>query len=95
MPSRKPSARARQIAQFKASGDDLGDLFWREEQHQERLEARRDEVLYERSCARKKRYATRADAQEAIRLCEEHGTRGLHSYKCSYCNGWHLTSHPR
>ena len=31
---------------------------------------------------------------EAIAACEEHGRRGLSTYKCSYCNGWHLTSHP-
>lgn len=94
MPSRKPSARARQVAAFKAGADDLSDLFSHERERQDELEERRDEARYERACASKKRYATRADAREAIRLCAEHGTRGLDCYRCSYCGGWHLTSHP-
>ena len=26
--------------------------------------------------------------------CESRGRRGLACYKCEYCGGWHLTSHP-
>lgn len=95
MGSRKPSAKAKQMASFKAELGSMDDLFGREEQRQDALLARREEARRERACDRKKRYTTRADAEEAIRLCAEHGTRGLRCYKCSYCGGWHLTSHPR
>ena len=95
MGSRKPSAKAKQMASFKAELGSMDDLFGREEQRQDALLARREEARRERACDRKKRYATRADAEEAIRLCAEHGTRGLRCYKCSYCGGWHPTSHPR
>lgn len=95
MSSRKPSAKAKQIAAFKAQAGGLDDLFAREEQHREDLAAKRDEVLYHKACASKNRYATRAEAEETIRLCEAHGTRGLHCYRCDYCGGWHLTSKPQ
>jgi hypothetical protein len=36
----------------------------------------------------------RADAEATIAACEAHGTRGLECYRCPYCHGWHLTSHP-
>lgn len=93
MSSRKPSARAKRISAFKTGlGDDMGDLFAREEAHREKMADRHEEALYEKACASKNRYASRADAQEAIRRCAEHGTRGLHAYRCPYCHGWHLTS---
>lgn len=95
MSSRKPSAKAKQIAAFKAQSGGLDDLFAREEQHGRDLAARRDEVLYHKACASKNRYATRAEAEEAIGRCEAHGTRGLHCYRCDYCGGWHLTSKPK
>ncbi|MDM8300900.1 hypothetical protein [Collinsella tanakaei] len=95
MSSRKPSAKAKQIAAFKAQSGGLDDLFTREEQHREDLAAKRGEALYHKACASKNRYTTRAEAEETIRLCEAHGTRGLHCYKCDYCGGWHLTSKPQ
>ena len=92
MSSRKPSANAKRINAFKAQLGDLDDLFGREQARQDELAERREEALYEKACASKNRYATKSDAQEAILRCAEHGTRGLHAYRCSYCGGWHLTS---
>lgn len=44
------------------------------------------------SCGRKKRYRSRHGAEIYMRW---HPTRNLSVYKCEYCGGWHLTSHPR
>ena len=44
------------------------------------------------SCGRKKRYRSRHGAETYIRW---HPTKGLSAYKCEFCGGWHLTSHPR
>ena len=86
--SRKKSARAAQRAAFEAHlGDGSGaaaDAFSREA-------ARREEHLRYRACDRKKRYATRAEAEDAIRSCKRHGSRNLACYECDYCSGWHLT----
>ena len=37
---------------------------------------------------------TRAEAEAVMADCENRGRRGLACYKCEYCGGWHLTSHP-
>ena len=92
MGSRKPAANAKRLAAFKASLGDMDDLFEREEDRQDALAARREDALREKACERKKRYTCRSDAEEAVRLCAEHGTLGLRCYKCRYCGGWHLTS---
>lgn len=90
MGSKKKSARAAQRAAFESrldhelSGDRLGGAFAREG-------ARHEEHLRYRACDRKKRYATRAEAEDAIRACRRHGSRDLHCYECDYCGGWHLT----
>jgi len=96
MGSRKRSARAREIAAFRDEMGtlDLGDAFDAERVRRTELAQSRDAARQERSCSRKQRYQTRADAEEAIRACAAHGTRGLSCYKCRYCGGWHLTSHP-
>lgn len=94
MGSRKRSAQQRKIAQFKAELGGLDDVYGRERQRSEGSAERREAVRRERSCASKNRYPTRADAEEAIELCAQHGTYGLQCYRCSYCHGWHLTSHP-
>lgn len=98
--SRKPSANIKKVAAFKSQlswegSGEFDDIFAREEARSERRSAEHDEALYEKACASKNRYATHADAQEAARLCAEHGTSGLRSYKCRYCGGWHLTSKPK
>ena len=36
----------------------------------------------------------RRDAEAVMADCENRGRRGLACYKCEYCGGWHLTSHP-
>lgn len=94
MGSRKPSARARQVARFKQGLGDMDDAFAREERLQDRRESEREEALERKACTSKNRYTCRSDAEEAIRLCAEHGTRGLRCYRCTYCGGWHLTSKP-
>lgn len=94
MSSRKPSARAKRIEQFREELGDFDDIFAREEQRRDALAERREQARYEKACASKKRYATKGEALLAIEACAEHGRRGLTCYKCSYCGGWHLTSHP-
>ena len=94
MTSRKPSARAKRIAAFKAGACDLDSLFEDESRRRDELDVERERARREKACASKMRYATRADALDAIAACEEHGRRGLSTYRCPYCGGWHLTSHP-
>lgn len=95
MGSKKPSARAKQAAEFKAHLGDMGDVFAREDRRRREADERREAVLREKACTSKNRYSCRNDAEEAARLCAEHGTTGLHSYRCPHCNGWHLTSKPQ
>ena len=96
MGSKKRSARAKQVAEFKAGLDASGmdDVFAREEQRREGMTARREAALREKACESKNRYASRVEAEENLAWCEARGTRGLSIYRCPYCNGWHLTSHP-
>ena len=94
MASRKPSARAKRVAAFKAGASDLDSLFEGESRRRDELDVERERARREKACASKMRYATRADAMDAIAACEEHGRRGLSTYRCPYCGGWHLTSHP-
>lgn len=94
MTSRKPSAKAKQIAEFKSHFDDLDDIFLKEKRRKDNLAAQQEEALREKACTSKNRYASRADAEEAIRSCADYGTTNLHCYQCPYCNGWHLTSKP-
>ncbi len=95
MGSRKPSARAKRVAQFRESLGSLDDVFAREEKESSRREREREQALERKGCTSKQRYAFRSEAEEAIELCAEHGTKGLRCYKCSYCGGWHLTSRPQ
>mgnify|MGYP003205428972 CR=1 FL=1 len=92
MSSRKPSAKAKRVAEFKASLGGLDDAFNREKRKQTKRAIEREHALEAKACTTKKRYAYRSDAEEAIELCAQHGTRGLHCYRCPYCEGWHLTS---
>ena len=96
MGSKKRSARAKQVAEFKAQlGSDMDFLFEREERHQANISREKEQALRYKACESKNRYSCRDDAEEAIRLCTEHGTTGLHSYRCPHCKGWHLTSKPQ
>ena len=92
MTSRKRSATKRQRETFEAGVGGMDDLFARAEREHDRLEGRREQADRARSCERKNRYATRAEAQEAIARCADNGRRGLSCYRCEYCGGWHLTS---
>lgn len=101
MGSRKPSARAKKVAAFKASFVDadgfpagMSDPFALEDQRQAERRREREEALRSKACESKNRYATRAEAEDAIASCAAYGTRGLHCYPCPYCDGWHLTSKP-
>ena len=94
MGSRKGSAQRKRVAEFKAGLGGLDDLFGSEQRRNEGMDERKKAVRREKACSSKQRYATRNDALEAIDKCAEHGTTGLHCYRCPYCRGWHLTSHP-
>lgn len=94
MGSRKPSANAKRVKEFKSQLGGLDDLFAREDERQENLSQRKEAAQREKSCTSKNRYASHAEAKEAIAACAAHGTKGLKAYKCPHCNGWHLTSHP-
>ncbi len=95
MGSKKPSARAKQRAAFESNIGDLSSLFEREERHREQVAAEREEAKRRKACSSKNRYVTRAEAEEAVASCADCGRTGLHVYRCPYCNGWHLTSHPQ
>lgn len=92
MSSRKGSAKAKRIAEFKAGLGGMNDLFSRETERAASASLEKDRALRERACESKNRYASEKEAREAIRACAEHGTLGLRCYRCSYCNGCHLTS---
>ncbi len=92
MGSQKRSTRkARRSAFERGLGDELGDVFAREDARRAQQRKQREEALRYKACERKKRYASKAEAKDAIRSCERHGSRDLHCYRCPYCNGWHLT----
>ena len=94
MASRKPSAKAKQVNAFKSQLGGMDDLFARERERKENLSAQKEAALRNKACESKNRYSSRSEAQAAITACAEHGTKGLHSYRCQYCGGWHLTSKP-
>ena len=94
MGSRKPSANAKRVQQFKSQLGGLDDLFASEQQRGERLSAEKEAAQREKACESKNRYPSQWEAHEAIAACEAHGTKGLSMYRCPYCDGWHLTSHP-
>lgn len=97
MASNKRSARAKQRAAFESGFDENGmtDVFTRERKRAERIDAEHDAAVRFKACESKNRYASRLEAESAMESCAEHGRRGLSIYRCPYCNGWHLTSHPQ
>lgn len=97
MSSHRRSARAKQRAAFEEQLDPagFGDLFERERVRNERDRAAAEAARRRRACESKQRYRSRKEAQDAVAACAAHGQTGLSIYRCPYCNGWHLTSHPR
>lgn len=97
MASNKRSARAKQRAAFETEfdGSAMGDLFAREREREDRLDAEHEAALRRKACEPKNRYASRMEAEAAKNSCAAHGRGGLSIYRCPYCDGWHLTSHPR
>ena len=97
MGSKKRSAWAKQKAEFSASLGSFGsfdDAFSRERQrHSASIEAKA-EARKRKACTSKNRYSSREEAQENLAWCQENGRTGLSIYRCPYCDGWHLTSHP-
>ena len=94
MTSRKPSAKAKQVSAFRSQLTDLDDVFAREQHRKENLSAQKEAALRNKACESKNRYSSQSEARLAIASCAEHGTTGLHAYRCPYCKGWHLTSKP-
>lgn len=47
-----------------------------------------------RSCGKKYRYATEAEALSAATRRVLKGAPMLRAYPCGYCDGWHLTKQP-
>ena len=95
MGSRKGSAKAKRVAEFKASLGGMDDIFAREDARKAEASRQREAHLRNKACESKNRYSSKFEAQLAIRSCADYGTTGLHCYKCEYCNGWHLTSRPQ
>ena len=97
MGSKKRSSWSKQKAELDAGLDDfsgMDDIFAREEAHRERAGADHEAARRRKACESKNRYASRAEAEENLAWCEHNGKRGLSVYRCPYCDGWHLTSHP-
>ena len=94
MGSRKRSARAKEREKFLSSLGSMDNVFTKEETHQRNAGDEKEEARLMKACLSKQRYATRQEAEEIAALCAQHGTYGLEVYRCPYCRGWHLTSHP-
>ena len=94
MGSRKPSAKAKQVAQFKSELGGMDDVFAREDERRDERARQKEAALRKKACESKNRYSCKSEAEAAIASCAEYGTTGLHAYRCQYCNGWHLTSKP-
>ena len=84
----------KRVKQFKSQLGGLDDLFDSEHRRNEQRSQEKEAARRVKSCESKNRYATRYEALDAIAACAEHGTTGLSEYRCPYCDGWHLTSHP-
>lgn len=95
MASHKRSALKKQRMAFEAELGGMDDVFAQEKRHQQNMEEERKIARRHKACDSKNRYATRGEAETAIATCASYGRTGLHYYRCSYCKGWHLTSHPR
>lgn len=77
MGSRKGSAKAKRIAEFKAGLGGMDDVFAREDARKSKKAAEKDAALRRKACESKNRYSCKSDAEAAIIACAEHGTTGL------------------
>ena len=95
MGSKKRAAWSKAKSEFlgAATGGDMSDLFAREDERRDALDAERDEPGAT-SRASAKTVTTRAPRPRQLWPTAKRGRRGLACYKCEYCGGWHLTSHP-
>lgn len=95
MASHKRSALRKQRSDFEAGLGGMDDVFAQEEHRRKNMDKERAAAIRHKACDSKNRYATRAEAEDAIAACAAYGRVGLFTYRCTYCKGWHLTSHPR
>lgn len=94
MASRKPSAKAKKLSEFRSQLGGMDDVFAQEQRRLEDLADNKEAALRYKACESKNRYASRSEAEEMIRTLSAYGKKGLRCYRCQYCNGWHLTSKP-
>ena len=94
MSSRKPSANKKRVQEFKSQLGDFDDVFARERRRSEKTVENREHAREAKACTSKNRYSSEREAEMVIAECAAHGQRGLKSYRCPYCDQWHLTSHP-
>lgn len=97
MGGKKRATWSKQKAEFAASlsgGNALDGLFAHEDHRHKKLHTDQEAHRRKKACESKNRYATKAEAEENRAWCEANGRRGLSVYRCPYCDGWHLTSHP-
>ena len=94
MGSKKRSSWSKQKAEFNASLGGMDSLFANEGKRQQKNRAEKEAALRRKACESKNRYTSKSEAEAAISECASYGTTGLHSYRCPYCDGWHLTSKP-
>lgn len=94
MGSKKRSSWSKQKAEFNASLGGMDSLFASEGERQKNKRAEKEAALRKKACESKNRYISKSEAEAAISECASYGTTGLHSYRCPYCDGWHLTSKP-
>ena len=92
MGSKKRAAWSKAKSEFlsTATGGDMSDLFAREDERRDALDAERDEAWRYKSCERKNRYDTRAEAEAVMADCENRGRRGL---ACKYHQHHYLSHH--
>ena len=94
MGSRKPSAKAKRVQEFKSQLGGFDGLCAAEQRRGQRLSAEKEAARRRKACESKNRYSSLSEAQVVISECEAHGARKLSAYRCPHCDGWHLTSHP-
>ena len=73
MGSKKRAAWSKAKSEFlgAATGGDMSNLFAREDERRDALDAERDEAWRYKSCERKNRYDTRAEAEAVMADCEK------------------------